>query len=278
MKIHWIMDVDIIGEKHQNLPKYLRSLGHDVTTLSATKNMPKLVNSPDTVHVFHGSFEELRAVKKQINVATYGLGNSILRSHYASYIPKQWFLNTDSEMTTWGLFRQNYVEYYAKYQMASWWNSKLYELFIRPDSGNKIFTGQVLRKDNFQYEKELLEQTSNILPETIIWITPAQTIHREFRVWISDRQVITASEYSWNEDKKPLKNIPKSVIDFAKKIAEHSWQVDRAYVVDIHHPSSSNDETKIIEFNSFSCSGLYQCDSEKLFKQMSVDIIKEWDE
>lgn len=265
MKLHWVIDVDIIGEKHINLPKYLRSLGHEVTTLSATKDIPKLYESPDTIHVFHGSFEELRAVKKQINVATYGLGNSILRSHYKSYIPSEWFLNPD-RMTTWGMFCQNQNEYAKRYGRG---------VFIRPDTGNKTFTGQVLHMDNFQYEKELLEQTSNILPETIIWVAPQKTIIREFRVWISDNKVIASSEYSWNEDTKPLENIPKVVIDFANEIAKYSWQVDRAYVVDIHL-KPYGEITEIIEFNSFSCSGLYQCDSEKLFKQMSDDIIREW--
>ena len=42
MNINWLIDVDIIGEQHQQLPMQLRRLGYNVTTLSATKDFPKI--------------------------------------------------------------------------------------------------------------------------------------------------------------------------------------------------------------------------------------------
>ena len=34
MKLHWVIDIDVIGERHQQVPAQLRKLGHSVSELS----------------------------------------------------------------------------------------------------------------------------------------------------------------------------------------------------------------------------------------------------
>ena len=265
MKLNWIIDVDIIGEEHINVPNQLRSFGYKVTTLSATKDFPKIISEMDTIYPFHGSFQELSKIKKSIIPATYGINQNILRSHYTSYIPNDWFLNKNSMMTTWGnLYKSTnfWFEYFGN------------ELFIRPDSGNKTFTGQVITRKNFDEQKSILEQFSNIKPETIIWISNAKRIENEYRFWISNKKIATCCEYSWEKEKQ-LGIVPMIAMTFANKIANYEWQVDSIYVVDI---SIIDNYPSIIEFNSFSCSGLYTCDSKELFKIVSEDIITEWNQ
>src|ERR1019366_4121747 len=284
VKLHWLIDVDIIGEQHQNVPQQLRALGHKVTTLSATKDLPEwdfrknkeFNNSKDgiVVYPFHGSFEELKQVKNKLYTpSTYGLGPSILRSHYTSYIPHGWFLNNDSIMTTWGnLCSENRLDLYERYG----WDG---EIFIRPDSGYKVFTGQLINLHDFVENKAKLESISGIVPETIIWTSSVKSIAAEYRVWISNRKIVTHSEYSWDDKNIDIYNClpetPTKVLELAAQIANHRWQIDRIYVVDI---STYRGEAAIIEFNSFSCSGLYECDSELLFKTVSEDIVAEWKE
>jgi ATP-grasp domain, R2K clade family 3 len=269
IKLHWIVDEDIIGEHNVDVPDYIRSLEHKFTGLSATKNFPKFKEDlSEYINVFHGSFEELRKVKNILHtpgICTYGLGPSILRSHYTSYLPREWFLNANATMTTWGHFCLNNIHYFSRND----------EIFIRPDSGFKVFTGQVVDFSNFIEQKTVLEKFSSVVPETIIWTSPSLYINREFRVWICGGKVVTAAEYSWKYD-DVAGDIPNSIYDMAKKIAEYPWQIDRSYVCDIHLAEDLT--TSVIEFNSFSCSGLYNCDAKLLFKTVSDDIIKEWDE
>ena len=266
MKLHWIVDIDINAENHPDLQKTIRELGHKITGLTVTRDFPTLVSIDGTVPVFHGSFEELNKVKKQINVATYGLGPSILRSHYMSYLPSNWFLNSESIMTTWGRFCVSPSVHMLLAHDHDW--------FVRPDSGYKTFTGQVIHKTSFKEDIELLNDTSNVKPETIIWIATAKKIDNEYRFWISNKKVVTSSEYSWDKD-DVSGEIPSEALELATIVAEYHWQIDRIYVIDI---AMCNNHAQIIEFNSFSCSGLYNCDSKTLFKAVSEDIIAEWEE
>lgn len=282
IKLNWMMDIDIIGENHQSLSKQLRAIGHKVTTLSATKDLKewKEDQSDDVwVYPFHGSFEELNNVKsKKYPISTYGLGPSVLRSHYASYLPNAWFLNADSIMTTWGRFCLHHNHFYNLLKTDN--------IFVRPDSGNKTFTGQTIYlafpnyrnyvPDDFAEKQALIEQTSNVKPETIVWLSPAKKVGKEYRFWISNKKVVAHSEYSWDHGGSGVDGeIPAAALELANKVASHEWQMDRIYVVDI---SFYKETALIIELNSFSCAGLYNCDSFTLFKTVSEDIIAEWTE
>lgn len=270
IKLHWLIDIDIIGEKHQTLPQQLRSLGYKVTTLSATKTIKLIKDSSElaeSIYTFHGSFEELNQVRKQnVDITTYGLGPSVLRSYYTSYTPNEWFLNQEATLTTWGMFRRNYEAFFSHFEGN--------EIFIRPDSGNKTFTGRVMSCFDFFNEADIQEQMSNVRPETIIWISSVKPIDSEYRFWISNKKVIASTEYSWS-NKKIENKIPDCAFTVANIVANYKWQLDRIYVVDI---ALSNSVPYVVEFNSFSCSGLYECDSETLFRVVSEDILKEWND
>lgn len=265
INLHWIVDVDIIEENNSDIPEYIRSLGYKFTPLSVTKKFPKFDENSDDVYIFHGSFQELRRVKNEVDVCTYGMQSSIYRSHYMSYLPSEWLLS-DGIMTTWGKLCKNKEKYFNGYN----------EIFIRPDTGFKVFTGQVIYLNNFNDSKITLEKFSSISPETIIWICPTVNIEHEYRLWISNGKIVGSTEYSWSND-EVNGIIPDSVYELANKVANYEWQVDRIYVCDIHCNNEGNDP-RIIELNSFSCSGLYQCDAKALFRQISLDIIDEWKE
>ena len=196
-------------------------------------------------------------------ITTYGLGPSILRSHYTSYLPRGWFLNEDAYLTTWGCFDgRDFMHREA--------------VFIRPDSGYKVFTGQTVEYKDLKERKQEIEQQSEVRPETLIWVSSVKNIENEYRVWISNGKVVTWSEYSWDKTELEPAGIPKNMLIFAKGIANYRWQVDRIYVVDL--TTIDGIGPYVVEFNSFSCSGLYDCDSEKLFETVSRDILAEWAE
>jgi len=270
MKLCWFIDNDLMAEYHPDLANYIRSLGHDVISLSATFARPKFTLNPDCHYTFLGSFQELKYVQKYLNVpvATYGLGNSILRSVYASYLPTEWFLNSESIMTTWALLEKN----------RRWFFDKIgADLFVRPDSGKKTFTGQVFTFTPYNINEEMsfVGQNSSVQPESIVWVTPAKDIGREYRFWISNGKVVTWSEYQWNKTAVPPVSPTAAMIDLARTVAEYKWQADLIYTVDI---CEHEGEAKIIELNSFSCAGLYQCDAHKLLEIVSQDILAEWED
>lgn len=267
--ICWLIDVDLVAEEQPDLISHIKSLGYSVYKLSAALDKPKIEYDPECIYAFLGSFEELRHVRKHLGfpVATYGLNSLINRSGYMSYLPNEWFLNEHSVMTTWGQLQNNSHRFFNRFDSD--------RLFVRPNGGNKLFTGQVFEKSSIHEEMQFLDRYSSVLPETIIWIGEAKKIDREYRFWISVGKVVTWSEYSW--DKTPIQNVTEPsqvVIDMAEQVAKHEWQVDRIYTVDITEHSG---EAKIIELNSFSCAGLYNCDGKQLLETVSRDILAEWE-
>lgn len=269
MKLAWLIDTDLIGEEQPNLSEHIKKLGYSVYKLTATRDLPIIQYEPDCVYAFLGSFQELRHVQKHYKfpVATYGLNKYMNRSGYISYMPNSWFLNDASIMTTWGQFKHDSNRFFNLYDADS--------LFIRPDNGTKTFTGQVIRRVNIMEQIQFLEKYSSVANETLIWVGDEKNIDREYRFWISAGKVVTWSEYNW--DKSHVTNIDpptKIIIDMAEQVAKYSWQVDRIYTVDITEYLGF---AKIIELNSFSCAGLYNCDSGYLLEIVSQDILDEWE-
>lgn len=269
MKLCWLIDNDLVAEEQPDLGSHIKSLGYSAYKLSTALDTPNIKYDPECIYVFLGSFEELRRVQKNFGfpVATYGINGLINRSGYMSYLPNEWFLNEHSVMTTWGQLQNNSHRFFNRFDSD--------RLFVRPNGGNKLFTGQVFEKSSIHEEMQFLDRYSSVLPETIIWIGEAKKIDREYRFWISVGKVVTWSEYSW--DKTPIQNVTEPsqvVIDMAEQVAKHEWQVDRIYTVDI---TKYEGEAKIIELNSFSCAGLYNCDGKQLLETVSRDILAEWE-
>ena len=140
------------------------------------------------------------------------------------------------------------------------------EIFIRPNSGQKIFTGCVLRKDNFDSEILSLKQLTSISHDTLILVSPAQKIKSEYRIAVVNRDVVAASRYQLNGEISLSKYAPLEVIDTARKIAQNTWQPDIAYIVDI---AVTDNGSKVLELNAISTSGLYMMNLPKMFKSWS---------
>jgi hypothetical protein len=56
----------------------------------------------------------------------------------------------------------------------------------------------------------------------------------------------------------------------AQEVAQREWQPDRVYTCDIALTEiNGKQEARVLEFNAFSCSGLYACDTELIANAVS---------
>jgi len=141
-------------------------------------------------------------------------------------------------------------------------------LFVRPNSGAKPFTGYVVSSDD-KHKIELLERA--IGPETLVLISPSKEITAEWRFVICNRKVIAGCQYLPTESP----SYPPTSFRLAEKIGQNEWQPDICYTVDI---AESNGKMYLLEINSFSCAGLYDCDLKSIVSHISDAAKKEWDE
>jgi hypothetical protein len=158
-------------------------------------------------------------------------------------------------------------------------------LFIRPDSGFKTFTGRVVSYEEFDTDYEWMTEFSD--RDALAVISSPKPIGAEFRFVICKNAIVTGCYYKVNSELRPEPfskfNWKKQVVDllfhnawkFAEEVAKVDWEPEPIYVMDV---CSTNNECKILELNSFSCSGLYWCDLKKVVKvasELAVEINRE---
>jgi hypothetical protein len=141
-------------------------------------------------------------------------------------------------------------------------------VFIRPDSGAKPFTGYVVKPDEEYKIQQLIEDVG---PETLVIVAPEKPITAEWRFVICDRKVVTGCQYLPTESKW----IDPESFRLAYKISQNSWQPDTCYTVDM---AESDGRMHLLEINSFSCAGFYDCDIAKIVEHASRAAIAEWNE
>jgi len=111
------------------------------------------------------------------------------------------------------------------------------------------------------------------LDTTLCIISSPKVIQSEWRLVIVNKKAVSGSQYRVMGEYKCSSGYPKEALDFANKIASEDWQPDRAYVVDV---AKCDDEYKLLEINSFSCSGLYYSDMEPIVRELSKIALEEW--
>lgn len=149
------------------------------------------------------------------------------------------------------------------------------KIFMKPDSGNKVFTGFSI--DNNDYFLERLEDQlkfSHIDPEEMIVMSSNKSIENiEWRFWIAERKIIGYTPYSWDLEPKLL-TPPQKIMELAEKMTQNSWQPDYIYVADFC--LTSEGQPMLIEINAASTSGIYQVDLQKLLPAMKKTCIREY--
>lgn len=140
--------------------------------------------------------------------------------------------------------------------------------FLRPDSGAKLFTGYVIEPD-VKHKVQTLAQVFG--PETLIILAPERNITSEFRFVICNRKVVAGCQYLPHVST----NYPSSSFRLADVIASQEWQPDLCYTVDI---VESDGEMYLLEINSFSCAGFYDCGIASIVEWASKSAYDEWAE
>jgi hypothetical protein len=147
-------------------------------------------------------------------------------------------------------------------------------IFLRPDSGQKTFTGQMLGLDGFAANVAALDATSGVRPETLIGVCRPKPIDgaAEWRFWLRRGAVIACSPYSWDGDIRlagapPPPGVHALADEIARSCAdEQAWIPDSAFAADL---CLSGGQPRLIELNSASCAGLYSVDIDALLNGLA---------
>lgn len=186
-------------------------------------------------------------------------------SHYAAHWG-EYLLNDGFVLLPWSEFRRRLPAWQDQFGFLG-------GVFVRPDSGNKTFTGLTIPFDDWDHETRCLEVLSGVTAETLVSISrPRADIDGEWRFWILNGMPVTHSAYSWRDDEDP-RDPPLACVKLVNELCQHAWQPDVAYTVDV---CMTGDGARLVEINSFSCSGVYQADLCRLSEAAISVATDEW--
>lgn len=220
-------------------------------------------------------------------VITYGTINAIrhLKSYFGTYLreynlrfdkyysnynvkPTD-FLNSDHFFATFYNLKHN------KKRIYEWMNSDT--IFIRPNSGSKSFTGKVITEANFYSEIDAMEAMYNLAPEELIVVSTSKKIKEESRFIICGNKAIANSRYQINGVHKTDTNTSTICSKFVDYVLQNqTWTPEEIFTLDV--ALTENDEPKVVELNSFSCAGWYDCDEEVIIRKVSEFTYNLWKE
>jgi hypothetical protein len=135
--------------------------------------------------------------------------------------------------------------------------------FLRPNDDSKSFTGAIMDFREFLqwYRQEGNDEYVDLQPDTLVLYSSPKTIKAEYRTFILDKKVITASQYL----PEAREFTPPEVIEFAERIALRYAPAD-AFVCDVARTSAG---LKVIEFNCINGSGFYHANVNSIVRSLS---------
>ena len=130
------------------------------------------------------------------------------------------------------------------------------DLFVRPNSSMKEFTGRPIPKGDWAHELNAIAAIDAPSPDTLCLIAPTQDIVQpEWRCWCVEGQVATAAPYWFDADPDPEQTLPDDLPALAQQAAERMIHVDSLMVIDVVRRADG--APRVVEANGFSTSGFY---------------------
>lgn len=133
------------------------------------------------------------------------------------------------------------------------------EFFLRPVVDSKFFAGAVFEYGQFEdWQRKVItvheEDELSVRANTQVMACSTKVILREYRTWVVDGRVVTASLYKQGNKVLYSSDVDQDILDFAQARASE-WQPRRAFVLDVAlMPDGSK---KVVETNTFNAAGLY---------------------
>ena len=146
------------------------------------------------------------------------------------------------------------------------------DIFIRPDSGAKPYSGGLL---GLRESLTHFLGGKTIFPEELCVVSRRLKIRQEWRLVVCGNEIITGSQYHKNGLLDTESGAPDEVLEFGNSVIEN-WKPERCFTLDVGKTEEGN--IGLVEINSFSCSGLYECDISKVVEFASLEAEREYDD
>jgi hypothetical protein len=107
-----------------------------------------------------------------------------------------------------------------------------------------------------------------------VLVAPPKEIGREWRLVIAGDEIVAGSQYRDTGAIVTNPDCPVHVTEYVNDVLRRvAWRPDSLFVMDV---CESDDRLHVLELNSFSCSGFYDCDAAAIVRAASAAAEREW--
>jgi len=274
MKVKWLIE-DFTGERdrgngYQELIEEVRRQGMVCVVLDITNHFelkPGRIETNECL-VFQGSIQLFNKLKSDLPAFPIGwmTDNNYLCTTYYPYF-QQYLFNDIHIFTTVAGLKHNKWRIYSAF-------AKEAVVFVRPNGGNKTFTGQLLDLQDFdRFWKDDIHcgaQNNNL----VVVSTP-KNIRWEGRFIVtSKKEILGYSTYKYQDQRTYVPSVPEKSIELCEKILEVGFYPDPVFTVDICEDDDGG--FWLMELNSFTSAGTYASKKENIVKRVSEIALEEW--
>jgi hypothetical protein len=267
----WVVENFSEGEDIIELIKAIRSQEHQLYLIDRKTGFEyKHINIQNECVVFYGSINMAPIMQSYLSTCKPVLFENFDKFKCSAYWPKfnKFLFNDKYEFVNFGDFKTNKFEYYSKY-------GKDAMLFIRPDDGNKTFSGQLLDLQDFdRFVNNNI--VCNAKDDDLIVVSTPKNIISEFRFIVTDKkQILGKSCYKFQNKLTTVPGAPSGAIEIVQKILDVGECPARVFAIDIVEDGDHN--YWLMEFNSFNSCGLYATDKQTIVREVSTIAMEEYE-
>ncbi len=276
MKPHWLLEKDVFRENLDRMVAEIHRQGMickvvDYVPFSGGRDYLGSFNEHDCV-VFYGCIQFARQIQRE-----------------AKWIPSLYatFKNYDCSVYYPALGSTLLARNYVMLPFGDLPRQKEFlfrtvgrddQVFLRPCASDKIFTGQVVCKEKFDYALTRLSMET-IEPNEMVVAAEPQDITHEYRFVIVNGRAVTGTQ---SHENRELEVVPLAqskfgavAMELAQQVAEGPYRPDAAWCLDV---CIVDGKAFVLEVGAFSCAGLYDCEMDKVVEAVSAAAMKDWED
>lgn len=259
--MHWVIENQVFSNQAAGLIQALQAAGHGLTLWSdALLERSRAPWSAETV-VFHGALGTAVALREKPWAPQIFCDVAAL--HSSAYYPlyEKYRLNQIYEVLPADQAVSDKARIFAGFGE---------QVFVRPDSPLKEFSGRVLDPAGFTLAglDHGFYFEDSALP---VLVAPTQVLGAEWRFVVAGDQVVAASGYSAQTGRQVgSAEVDPAAMALAKEIACSVPGPEALYVLDLVHTAQGY---RLLELNSFSCSDLYACDPTAVVRSVAETLL-----
>jgi hypothetical protein len=266
----WLIEADVFGESFGPLKSAIRHHGMawDIVQPRPFLNgvVPQVgghrLTAKDCV-VFSGTYPLMRHIQLHYRWIP---GGWCTAEHFdcACYYPhfRQQMLNRDHAVLGIDEALTHVEDVFARFARDG-------QLFVRPCGVQKTFTGRCMDREQFVSALESARYAKGA-----ILVARPRAITDEWRLVVTGTRVVAGSRYRFGGQIDVSPGCPREVVSYVEALlADTPWRPDPIFMMDV---CQAEDTLSLLELNSFSCSGLYQCDPAAVVEAVKSLAVAEW--